>query len=132
VTLTATGVPEVAFVAPTLSASSWQRIRPLVPAALAARVEAEDAAVERIILRSVRSADVYLTKQTFTSLLEATVAGREYESVVAALEFHEIYVPASTLPELAALLRRYAREYADVLARDDTGISPTSTSASNG
>ena len=65
---------------------------------------------------------MYLTKRTFASLLEATVASADYESVASALEFHEIYVPASTVPELAAHLRRYARAYADVLARDNDGI----------
>lgn len=122
VILTTTGIPEVAFVAPSLSAASWRRIRPLVSSKLAAQVEAGDAVIERTFLRNVGSATVYLTKSTFTSLLEATVTGADYESVVAALEFHEIYVPASAIPELAAHLRRYARTYADVLARDNDGI----------
>jgi SAM-dependent MidA family methyltransferase len=122
VILTTTGVPEVAFVAPSLSASSWRRIRPLVPSTLAGQVEAGDAAIERIFFRGAPSPDVHLTKSTFASLLAATVAGKDYESVVAALEFHEIYVPASTVPELAAHLRRYAKTYADVLARDNDGI----------
>lgn len=122
VILTTTDAPEVAFVAPSLSSASWQRIRPLVSAALAAQVEEGDQAIERIFLRGVRPAEVYLTKSTFAALLEATVSGLDYESVVGALEFHEIYVPVSTVPELAAHLRRYAKTYADVLARDDVGI----------
>ena len=122
VILTTTGVPEVAFVAPSLSEASWRRIKPLVPSALASQVEAGDAAIERTFLRDARSPTVYLTKNAFASVLEATVAGKDYESVAASLEFHEIYVPASTIPELAAHLRRYARTYADVLARDNNGI----------
>jgi SAM-dependent MidA family methyltransferase len=122
VMLTTTDVPEVAFVAPSLSASAWLRIRPLVSADLAAGVEDGDTAVERTFFRGVRSPDVYLTKSTFASLLEATVERKDYESIAAALEFHEIYVPASTIPELAAHLRRYAKAYADVLARDNRGI----------
>jgi SAM-dependent MidA family methyltransferase len=122
VILTTTGIPEVAFVAPSLSAPSWRRIRPLVSSELAAQIDAGDAAIERTFLRDARSDTVYLTKHTFTSLLEATIAGTDYESVVTSLEFHEIYVPASTIPELAAHLRRYARTYADVLARDNNGI----------
>lgn len=122
VMLTTSDAPQVAFVAPSLSAASWLRIRPLVPVALAAEVEAADAAIERTFFRGVRSADVYLTKSTFASLLEATVDGKDYESVAGALEFHEIYVPVSTIPELAAHLRRYAKAYADVLARDNSGI----------
>jgi hypothetical protein len=56
------------------------------------------------------------------TLLEATVTGTEYESVARALEFHEIYVPVTAIPELAVHLRRYAKTYADVLARDNEGI----------
>ena len=78
----------------------------MVSAALASQVEEGDQAIERIFLRGVRSDEVYLTKNTFTSLLESTVSGKDYESVVAALEFHEIYVPVSAIPELAAHLRR--------------------------
>jgi SAM-dependent MidA family methyltransferase len=122
VLLTTTGDARVAFVAPSLSAASWLRIRPLLPASLAAQVEAGDAAIERTFFRGVRSAAVHLTKSTFAALLEATVAGNDYESVVGALEFHEIYVPVSAVPELAAHLRRYAKVYADVLARDNDGL----------
>ena len=122
VVLTTTDVPEVAFVAPSLSSSSWRRIRPLMSAALAAQVEEGDAVIDRIFLRSAGSSDVFLTEDTFTALLEAAVSGKDYESVVDALEFHEIYVPVSAVPELAAHLRRYAKTYADVLARDNVGI----------
>ena len=122
VILTTTGAPEVAFVAPSLSEASWGRIKPMVSSGLAAQIESGDAAIERTFLRNSRSSTVYLTKNTFISLLEATVAGSDYESVAASLEFHEVYVPASTIPELAAHLRRYAKTYADVLARDNDGI----------
>lgn len=122
VILTTTGVPEVAFVAPSLSESSWRRIRPLLSSGLATQIEAGDASIERTFLRDARSATVHLTKNTFTALLEATVEGKDYESVVGSLEFHEIYVPVSIIPELAAHLARYAKTYADVLARDNDGI----------
>ena len=122
VILTTTGAPEVAFVAPSLSESSWRRIRPLVSSGLAAQIEAADAAIEKTFLRGAGSTTVYLTKNTFTTLLEATVTAPEYESVASSLEFHEIYVPVTAIPELAAHLRRYAQTYADVLARDNDGI----------
>jgi SAM-dependent MidA family methyltransferase len=122
VILTTTAAPEVAFVAPSLSESSWRRIRPLVSSALAAQIDAGDAAIERTFLRGAGSTIVYLTKNTFTTLLEATVTRPEYESVARALEFHEIYVPVTAIPELAAHLSRYAKTYADVLARDNEGI----------
>ena len=122
VILTTTGAPEVAYVAPELSAASWRRIRALVSPGLASNVEQGDVTIEKIFFRGVPSDAVYLTKRTFSTLLEALIAHKDYESVVTALEFHEIYVPASNIPELSAHLRRYATVYAEVLARDDVGI----------
>lgn len=122
VVLTTTDVPEVAYVAPSFSASSWQRLRALMPPALASRVEEGDVTIEKIFFRGASSADVYLSRTTFSNVLETMVAHRDYESVATALEFREIYVPASNIPELSAHLRRYATVYANVLARDDTGI----------
>lgn len=122
VRLTTTDVPEVVFVAPSLSASSWRRIKALVPAGVVSQIEAADLAVEKTFLRGVASAEVYLTKDTFSTLLEAVSGHRDYESVATALEFHEIYVPASNIPDLASHLRRHARVYAEVVARDGIGI----------
>jgi SAM-dependent MidA family methyltransferase len=122
VVLTTTDVPEVAYVAPSLPASSWQRIRALISPALASQVEEGDVTIEKIFFKGVASAAVYLNKRTFSTLLETLVAHTEYESVATALEFAEIYVPASNIPELAAHLRRYATVYAEVLARDNDGI----------
>jgi SAM-dependent MidA family methyltransferase len=122
VILTTTGTPEVAYVAPELPAAAWQRVRTLISPELAARVEQGDVTIEKIFFRGAPSAAVYLTKSTFSTLLEALIAHQDYESVVTSLEFHEIYVPASNIPELSAHLRRYAPVYAEVLARDDIGI----------
>ena len=89
---------------------------------MASQVEAEDVAIEKTFFRGVSSPEVYLTRHTFSALLETLIAHSDYESVVSALQFHEIYVPASSIPELAAHLRRYAPVYAEVLARDNQGI----------
>lgn len=122
VLLTTTGVPEVAFVAPSIPPESWRRIRALVTPTVAADVETGDVTIEKTFFNGAATPAVYLTRQTFTRLLETTVAHPDYESVVTSLEFNEIYVPASNVPALAAHLARYATVYADVLARDDDGI----------
>ena len=122
VVLTTTDAPAVAYVAPSYPAASWQRIRPLIPAAMASRIEAGDTATEKTFFDGVSSPEVYLTRHTFSALLETMTGHRDYGSVVSALQFQEIYVPASSIPELAAHLRRYAPVYANVLARDDQGI----------
>ena len=122
VVLTTTDAPAVAYVAPSYPAAAWQRIRPLVPATMASQVEAGDVATEKTFFGGASSPEVYLTRHTFSALLETMTGHRDYASVVSGLQFHEIYVPASSIPELAAHLRRYAPVYAEVLARDDQGI----------
>lgn len=122
VLLTTTDAPAVAYVAPSYPAASWQRIRTLIPEAMASQVEAEDVETEKTFFRGVPSPEVYLTRHTFSALLETLTTHSEYESVVSTLQFQEIYVPVSGIPELAAHLRRYAPVYAEVLARDDQGI----------
>ena len=73
---------QVAYVAPSFSASSWHRIRALVPPALASRVEEGDIAIEKTFFRGVSSPEVYLTRHTFSALLETLIAHSEYASVV--------------------------------------------------
>lgn len=122
VVLTTTDAPAVAYVAPSYPAPAWQRIRPLVPATMASQVEAGDVATEKTFFGGASSPEVYLTRHTFSALLATMTGHRDYGSVVSGLQFQEIYVPASSIPELAAHLRRYAPVYAEVLARDDQGI----------
>jgi SAM-dependent MidA family methyltransferase len=122
VLLTTTDAPTVAYVAPSYPAASWQRIRALVPATVASQVEAGDTAIDKAFFRGVPSPDTYLTRDTFTALLRTLVAHREYAPLVTLLQFHEIYVPISNIPELAAHVRRHAPVYAEVLARDNDGI----------
>jgi SAM-dependent MidA family methyltransferase len=116
------GAAEVAFVVPSLQGKSWQTIRPLVSAEVARAVEAGDLAVEKRFFSGKADAQVYLTKTTLVSLLENLLPKKEYEDAAYALEFQEVYVPASVIPELAAHLRRYAPVYAGVLARNPRGL----------
>jgi SAM-dependent MidA family methyltransferase len=122
VILTSTSAPEVAYVIPSFALPQWTRIRAMVSPELARIVDEGDATIEKTFFRREGSPEVYLTKTTFTSLLETLVTHTNYESVARALEFHEVYVPVSNIPELAAHLQRYASEYAAVLARDNQGI----------
>ena len=122
VLLTTTDAPAVAYVAPSYPAASWQRVRAMVSPAIASQVEAGDIAIEKIFLKGAASPDVYLTRNTFSALLAALLTHSEYASAATALQFSEIYVPVSNIPELAAHLRRYAPVYAEVVARDNEGI----------
>ena len=122
VILSAGSVPEVAFVAPWILRKSWDKLKPSVPASAAALVENGSRQVHDRFL-SGRGADrVYLTRAAFVGLLESLISSKNYESDVETLQFQEIYVPASLIPELAAHLRRYARLYADELAKAGRGV----------
>jgi SAM-dependent MidA family methyltransferase len=121
VILSGDGSAEVAFVAPSLSQRNWERFRKDVPAATAETVAKSDASIKAKIF-SATDGQVYLTKAAFTSLLEALAGSDSYEAAAQALQFHEVYVPATAIPELAAHLRRYARLYALELAKDDRGV----------
>ena len=121
VILSAGGEAEVAFVAPSLARDRWETVRKLVPASVADSVETGDRSITEKLL-SGKTGPVHFTRTSFTALLEALVPSREYESTVQAFQFHEIYLPAADLPELAAHLRRYARVYALELARQESGV----------
>jgi SAM-dependent MidA family methyltransferase len=122
VILSASGDAEVGYVAPSLPSARWAEIRTYVSGDLARTIDARDQDVRKALFKGTTEKKVYLTKETFTSLLEALIKDDRYESVVTALDFNEIYVPVSLMPELAAHLRRYASAYAGILAKTDKGL----------
>jgi SAM-dependent MidA family methyltransferase len=120
--LTPTGAPEVAFAVPTLPAKDWAVAKPLLPARIAKAVEDDDASVEKKFFSGKANADIYLTKATFVSLLENLPATKQYSVTANAMQFQEVYVPVSLVPELAAHIRRYANIYAGILAKQNRGL----------
>src|SRR5262245_40777837 len=120
--LSSTGVAEVAFVVPSLPGKNWETIRPLIPADAAKKIEEDDAAVEKKFFSGKADPTLYITRSSWVAVLENLLPTKAYESTANAMEFQEIYVPASVIPELAAHLRQHARTYADVLARNPHGL----------
>jgi hypothetical protein len=92
-----------------------------VPAGVAETVEKGDRAIKGKFFPG-RQNHVYLTRAAFVALLEALVPSKDYAAAAKSLEFSELYVPASHIPELAGHLRRYARFYATELARSERGV----------
>jgi SAM-dependent MidA family methyltransferase len=120
--LAADGAADVAFVVPAVPGLTWRTVRPLLPAAVAEAIEADDIAIEDRFLQGRREGQVYLTRSSFVAFLEHLLPTAVYEPAVKALQFREVYVPASLVPEVAGHLGRYARMYAGVLARDPRGM----------
>jgi len=122
VILSPSGTAEVAYVVPSLPSKDWQTIRRLVSSDVVKAVEADDLAVEKKFFSGTANPIVYLTQKSFIALLENLVPKKEYETSANALEFQEVYVPASLIPDLAAHLRRNASVFASALARNPRGL----------
>jgi SAM-dependent MidA family methyltransferase len=120
--LSANGTAEVAFVVPSISSKNWVNIRPLLSTQVTKAVEDEDANVEKKFFSGKANSDVFLTRTTFVSLLENLLPTASYESAANSIQFQEVYVPASAVPELAAHLKRNAQTYAGVLAKNTRGL----------
>ena len=121
VILLSDGSAEVAFVAPSLSEANWEKIRKEVPASLAETVLKGDRTIREKFFPG-KPGQIYLTRSAFVGLLEALVSSKDYESHVQALDFHELYIPASFVTELDAHLKRNAKTYALELARSERGV----------
>jgi SAM-dependent MidA family methyltransferase len=121
VILSADGSAEAAFVVPSVPEKNWAKLKKTVPGEVAEEVAQGDRSVRKALLNSKEDL-TYLSRAAFTELLKALVSSNEYEPLVQSLEFQELYLPASMIPELAGHLRRYASSYARELARLDKGV----------
>ena len=122
VILAADGATEVAYVVPSLSAKAWDKLEKSVPPAVAELVAAADGSIQDKILAARHADTTYLNRSAFVALMESLAATKDYAAELEPLEFHEVYLPAHAIPELAGHLKRYARLYAEELARNDRGV----------
>jgi SAM-dependent MidA family methyltransferase len=120
--LSADGAAEVAFVVPSLPAETWKSVQSLLPDAVARAIASGDQSIEDRFLAKQREPSVYLTRASFITLLEHLRTTAVYDATANAMEFRELYAPASTVPVVAEHLARYADTYAGVLARDPRGL----------
>jgi hypothetical protein len=65
---------------------------------------------------------VFLSRESFPMLLKSLAMSRDYASIVQDIDVRELYKPVSVVPELAEFFRRYARPYANALARRGSGM----------
>jgi SAM-dependent MidA family methyltransferase len=118
VVLSPSGSAEVGYVAPALPVAGWDKLAKEMPAPLQQRLKSDDASIQtKLFGRRRDTGTVYLSRSGFIALMEALAAHDDYTDDVEALEFHEIYVPIETIPELAAHIRQYIPAYAYELAR---------------
>ena len=93
------------------------------PADLQKRLQSEGLSIQSKVFAGKRDGLVYLSKAGFVALLEALASAKDYAGKLDAIEFHEIYVPVETIPELADHVRKYIPQYAYELARGSKGFA---------
>ena len=117
-------MPEVGYVAPAIPRAGWNKLERDMPTALQARLKDDDAAIQTRLFGRKRDANsVYLNREGFVALLDKLSAFKDYVDKLESVEFHEIYLPIETVPELAEHLRKYIPQYAYELARGNKGFA---------
>jgi SAM-dependent MidA family methyltransferase len=117
------GSAEVAYVVPWLAAEAWRAMGERVPADVGKLVAADNQAIRAKFGSGASGGEVYLSRAAFLAVLEWLAASPDFPSNAGALRFHETYVPATAVPELAEHLRRYARPYSYELAKGGKGFA---------
>jgi len=122
VRLSAQGVAEAAFVLPSLSRKTWTHMRASVAPSIRFLVERDSREIASAIVETDRGRAVYLSRDSFPTLLKSLVTSRGYAAVVRDVDVHEVYEPVGVVPELASYFQKNAQPYARALARQGKGM----------
>jgi hypothetical protein len=114
VILDASGSAEIAFTVPSVPIRAWSIIEQSLPAAVRQLIAKDDRAIyEKLFTAKNRRNNaigardrVYLSRAGFSAILGAFNDTANYEANVNLLQFQELYVPASVIPEIAAHFRK--------------------------
>ena len=122
VVLSTDGAAEVAFVVPFLTADSWSELRKPLHSVIRDFIEEQHAEIRSAFPGNDGSGSIYLSRGSYVALLESLVVLPQYSSKLGLLQFGEVYIPATLVPEVATHLRRHARAYAHELAMGSKGV----------
>jgi len=115
------GSAEVAYVVPSLSAAAWKKLDKDLSADVKERLQKENAEIQAKLFKEKHD-EIYLSRAGLTSVLEAIAPSSKTSSKLESIEFHEIYLPVEVMPELAAHIKKYSKEYATQVARGSKDI----------
>ena len=115
------GSAEVAFVTPFLPRSAWDQIQSRLLADAANVITTGDKTIHGIFSPGEQVSNVFLTREALVAFLKSVAGWEDYVSMARSIQFHEVYLPARTLPELAGHIARYAHNYASQIARRGSG-----------
>jgi SAM-dependent MidA family methyltransferase len=121
------GSAEVAFTVPSFPEQTWSRIQKTLPPAISRQIKQDDESIRSKLFGGKNKGNstagrIFLSRAGFSAVLDAFNKTPAYEANVNLLEFQELYVPVSVIPELAEHFKRYARAYAYKLAKDGKGM----------
>jgi SAM-dependent MidA family methyltransferase len=128
VILDASGSAEIAFTVPSIAKTAWAGIDPSLRPAVAQIITKDDEAIRNELFGGATRKDtngrdrIYLSQASFSALLDAFSHSPNYEANVGLLQFQEVYVPVTVMPELAEHFRQYAHAYAYALTKSGKGM----------
>jgi SAM-dependent MidA family methyltransferase len=129
VVLSPNGVAELVYVAPYFLEDEWPAIARNVPSAARELVEKDAAAIQKNLFTAANGQPAsgtknhfYLSRAALNAVLDAIGQRTTYEIEIRRLQFQEIYVPVSVVPDVADYFQRYANAYANRLARTGQGL----------
>jgi SAM-dependent MidA family methyltransferase len=129
VILSLNGLAELAYTVPSISTENWKKIEPSLATALRQTIAKDDQTIREKLFAGKNGAAtgsphdrLFLSKTGFSAILDAFSSSANYEVKVNLLQFQEVYVPVSVIPELAEHLRQYAHDYAYALTKSGKGI----------
>jgi SAM-dependent MidA family methyltransferase len=119
------GSAELAYTVPSVSVDSWKKVESTIPPAARQTIVADDRTIRQKLFGGKNPSGperIFLSKTGFSAILDAFSASSNYEVKVNLLQFQELYVPASVIPELMEHLRQYAHSYAYALSKSGKGM----------
>ncbi len=116
------GTAEAAFVVPSLPRKAWSQLQSRLSPVLQQMITGGDKMIRSVLLADESDSELYLNRQAFLAFLESTAEWKDYVAAARAIQFHEVYVPARVVPELAEHLQHYASAYAAEVARSGKGV----------
>jgi SAM-dependent MidA family methyltransferase len=128
VILDKSGAAEIAYTVPEVSKDTWTVIQTSLPAAARQLILKDDKAIYEKLFAGKGAASaardrVYLSRDGFSAILTAfSATPANYEANINLLQFQEVYVPVTVIPELAEHFRQYAHAYACALTKSGKGM----------
>ncbi|MEP6962504.1 MAG: SAM-dependent methyltransferase, partial [Acidobacteriota bacterium] len=128
VVLDESGSAEIAYTVPSVKRQVWANIAVSLPVNVRQLITKDDEAIyEKLFAGKERKKAaerdiVYLSRAGFSAILGAFNDSPGYEDNIGLLQFQELYVPASVIPELADHIKKYAHAYAYALTKSGKGM----------